>query len=51
MRKEMRSALSCGFLMPAKTILVPGMYFLGLRRYAKRVSSPQVMPEFLLAAV
>ena len=30
---------------PAKTILVPGMYFFGFSRYAKRCSSPQVMPE------
>ena len=32
------------FLRPAKTIFVPGMYFLGLSRYSKSVSSPQVMP-------
>ena len=28
----------------ARTILVPGMYFFGLRRYSKRCSSPHTMP-------
>ena len=44
-------ALSCGFLSPANTILVPGMYFLGARRYSNSVSSFHVMPLFLLACV
>ena len=32
LRYAMRFALSAGFLRPANTILVPGMYFLGLSR-------------------
>ena len=44
----LRYAISCSlsffFLSPAKTIFVPGMYFLGFSRYSKRVSWPQVMP-------
>jgi hypothetical protein len=47
----MRSLRSSSFLMPAKTILVPGMYFLGSFRYSNRVSSFQTTPEFLLASV
>lgn len=46
----MTSARSWGFLKPGKFILVLGIIFLGLRRYSKRVSSDQVMPEFLLAS-
>jgi hypothetical protein len=42
---------SFSFLSPAKTILVPGIYFFGLRRYTIRVSSPHVMPFLMLASV
>lgn len=47
----MRLARSLGFLRPAKTILVPGMYFFGLKRYWKRCSLLHTMPDDLLAAV
>lgn len=40
----MRSPRSLGFLRPANTIFVPGMYFLGFSRYSKRVSFPHVIP-------
>jgi len=40
-----RSALSPFFLIPAKIIFVPGMYFLGFSKYSIKVSSPQTMPE------
>ena len=45
----MRSLRSPSFLRPAKTILVPGMYFLGFSRYSKRVSSLHSMPLEMLA--
>merc|ERR1719198_2794414 len=35
---------------PAKTILVPGMYFLGLTRYSNMCLCDQVMPEFWFAS-
>lgn len=41
----MRSARSPGFLRPAKTILVPGIYFFGFSRYSKSVSSFHVIPN------
>ena len=44
-RYAMRSARSPFFLMPAKIILVPGMYFLGFSKYSIRVSSPHIIPE------
>ena len=47
----MRLLRSPFFLRPAKTILVPGMYFLGFWRYSKRVSSFQVMPLLRLVSV
>merc|ERR1719229_109693 len=46
----MRSARSFSFLMPAKTILVPGMYFFGFTKYSNMCLSDQVMPEFLFAS-
>ena len=46
----MRSFRSVSFLMPANTIFVPGMYFLGFSRYSNSVSSPQVMPLETFAA-
>merc|ERR1740130_2134792 len=46
----MRSARSCAFLMPAKTILVPGMYFFGLTKYSNMCLSDHVMPDALLAS-
>merc|ERR1719436_27299 len=45
-----RSARSLSFLIPAKTIFVPGMYFLGFTRYSNKCLSDQTMPEFLLAS-
>lgn len=41
----MRSARSFGFFRPAKTILVPGMNFLGFSKYTNKDSSSQVIPE------
>lgn len=35
----MRSARSFSFLMPAKTIFVPGMYFLGFSKYSNKCFS------------
>merc|ERR1719163_2278679 len=46
----MMLARSLGFFKPANTILVPGMYFLGLTRYASSTSVVHTMPELLLAA-
>jgi hypothetical protein len=43
-RYAIKSARSCGFLMPAKTIFVPGMYFFGFSRYSNNVSLFQVIP-------
>lgn len=40
-----RSALSFCFLIPAKIIFVPGMYFLGFSKYSISVLSFQVTPE------
>lgn len=51
LRKAIRSARSFALFRPGNTIFVPGMYFFGLIKYSPRVSSPHVMPEFLLAAV
>lgn len=51
LRYAIKSALSAVFLMPAKIIFVPGMYFLGFSKYSIKVSSPQVIPLFLLASV
>merc|ERR1712190_418023 len=48
--KAIKSARSLSFLMPAKTIFVPGMYFLGLIKYSKRCLSDQMIPEFLFAS-
>lgn len=44
-RYAMRSARSAGFLSPAKTIFVPGIYFFGFSRYSKRVSSFHEIPR------
>merc|ERR1719201_2922333 len=45
-----RSARSFSFLRPAKTILVPGMYFFGLIKYSNMCLSDHVMPEFLFCS-
>merc|ERR1719434_594483 len=47
---SIRSARSFSFLIPAKTILVPGMYFFGLTRYSYMCLSDHTMPEFLFAS-
>merc|ERR1719414_1636492 len=47
---EMRSARSLSFLIPANTIFVPGMYFLGLTRYSNMCLSDQRMAAFLFAS-
>merc|ERR1739845_329226 len=47
---SMRSARSFSFFIPAKTILVPGIYFFGLTRYSNMCLSDHVMPEFLFAS-
>merc|ERR1712151_737903 len=47
---SIRSARSFSFFMPAKTILVPGIYFLGLTRYSYMCLSDHMMPEFLFAS-
>jgi hypothetical protein len=44
LRYAMRSARSSGFFRPANTILVPGMYFFGSRRYAKRCWLSHTIP-------
>lgn len=46
-----KMARKMGHNIPANTILVPGMYFFGSKRYSNRVSSLQVMALFLLASV
>merc|ERR1719230_502366 len=46
----MRSARSASFLIPAKIIFVPGMYFLGLIKYSYMCFSDQTIPEDLLAS-
>merc|ERR1719188_76224 len=48
--KLMRSARSLSFLMPAKTIFVPGMYFFGFTKYSNMCLSDQTIPEFLFAS-
>merc|ERR1712048_356151 len=47
---SIRSARSFSFFMPAKTILVPGMYFFRLTRYSNMCFSDQTMPELLFAS-
>lgn len=44
LRYAIKSALSAFFLIPAKIIFVPGIYFFGFSKYSIRVSSPQVIP-------
>lgn len=41
---------SFSFLRPAKTILVPGMYFFGLMRYVIKVSVDQTTAFLMLAS-
>merc|ERR1719491_2477297 len=48
--KEIRSARSFSFLIPAKTIFVPGIYFLGLIKYSNMCLSDQTMAAFLFAS-
>merc|ERR1712083_321601 len=48
--KAIRSARSFSFLIPAKTILVPGMYFFGFTKYSNMCLSDHTMPEFLFAS-
>src|SRR5882724_4087907 len=48
--KAQRSPASFSFLMPAKDILVPGIFALGSLMYSLNWASFQVMPEFLLAS-
>src|SRR5882724_10238386 len=48
--KAQRSPASFSFLMPAKDILVPGIFALGSLMYSLNTVSFQVMPEFLLAS-
>ena len=36
--------------MPAKIILVPGIFAFGFLMYSLNVASSQVMPEFLFAS-
>src|SRR3954453_16092219 len=50
-RNAQRSLASCSFLMPANTILVPGILAFGSLMYSLNVASSQVMPEFLLASL
>merc|ERR1712039_141627 len=50
-RYAMSASRSLFFLRPAKTIFVPGMYFLGFVKYSSRVPGSQVIPLFLLASV
>jgi len=47
----MSASRSFFFLIPANTILVPGMYFLGFVRYTSNVSASHVMPLAIFAAV
>src|SRR5262249_25625313 len=49
-RYAQRAFASFSFLMPANTILVPGIFPLGSLMYSRKVSLFQVMPEFLLAS-
>ena len=46
-----RSARSCSFLRPAKTIFVPTRYFFGLMRNWNMCFSLQVIPDFLIASL
>merc|ERR1712226_1058226 len=48
--KAIKSARSLSFLMPANTILVPGIYFFGLIKYSNKCLSDQMIPEFLFAS-
>jgi len=48
--KAQRSLTSFSFLIPAKTILVPGIFAFGSLMYSLNWASFQVMPEFLLAS-
>jgi hypothetical protein len=45
-----RSLTSLSFLMPAKAILVPGIFAFGSLMYSLNSDSFQVMPELLLAS-
>src|ERR1019366_3464037 len=45
-----RSLISFSLLMPAKAILVPGIFALGSLMYSLNWASLQLMPEFLLAS-
>jgi hypothetical protein len=45
-----RSLDSFSFLIPAKIILVPGIFALGSLMYSRKVSLFQMIPEFLLAS-
>jgi len=45
LRYAIKSALSDFFLIPAKIIFVPGIYFFGFSKYSIRVSSHQVIPR------
>lgn len=45
LRYAIKSALSPFFLIPAKIIFVPGIYFFGFSKYSIRVSSFQVIPK------
>jgi len=49
LRKAMRSSIFLSSLMPANTILVPGILALGSLMYSRKVASSQVRPEFLFA--
>jgi hypothetical protein len=44
----MRSDRSSGFFKPAKTILVPGINFLGFSKYLNKFSAVQTTPEFYI---
>jgi len=48
--KAQRSLTSFSFLIPAKTILVPGIFAFGSLMYSLNWASFQVIPEFLLAS-
>merc|ERR1719261_3418 len=47
---SIRSARSLSFLIPANTILVPGMYFFGFTKYSNMCFSDHTMPDDLLAS-
>ena len=48
-RKLHRSSASFSFLMPGKTIFVPGIFAFGSLMYSLNVASLHTIPEFLLA--